>query len=114
MTAPSGPTRRPARAETSATRADAEAQSLDTVQRAIVSVLVGVVFGSLATVLGAYLAVAGERDLARSDVLGLWVMTGVVGLVTAAGILVINRRRPYAPWVVLGLLPMAVTAWWLF
>ncbi len=95
-------------------RAEEEARSLDTVQRVIISALLGVVFGSLAAVLGAYLALAGERDLARGDVLGLWVMTGVVGVVTAAAVLLVNRRKPYAPWVVLGLLPMTVTAFWIF
>lgn len=39
--------------------------------------------------------------------IGLWVMVGVVGLLTAAAVLVINRRRPYSPWVALGLRPMA-------
>jgi hypothetical protein len=42
-------------------------------------VLVGVVFGSLAAVLAAYLAINGDQDLPRSSVIGLWVMTGVIG-----------------------------------
>ena len=40
-------------------------------------------------------------------------MQNRIGLVTAALILAVNRRRPYAPWVLLGLLPMAVTAFWI-
>ncbi len=48
------------------------------------------------------------------DVIGLWVMTGVIGLVTAVAVLVINQRRPYSPWVALGLLPMAISAYWIF
>jgi hypothetical protein len=40
-------------------------------------------------------------------------MTGVLGLVTAAAILLINRRKPYSPWVLLGLLPMAISAPWI-
>ena len=39
-------------------------------------------------------------------------MTGVFGLVTAAAVLIVNRRRPYSPWVILGLLPMAISAFW--
>lgn len=89
-------------------------RSLDFVQRAIVSALVAVVFGSLAAVLAAYISVWGAHDLTRGDVVGLWVMTGIIGLLTAAGVLVINRRPPYRPWVLLGLLPMAISAWWIF
>ena len=89
-----------------------EARSLDVVQRIVISVLVAVVFGTFAAVLAAYLAIAGDRDLPRSSVIGLWIMTGVMGLATAAAILLINRRHPYSPWVLLGLLPMAISAPW--
>jgi uncharacterized membrane protein (UPF0136 family) len=91
-----------------------EKQSLDVVQRAIISVLIGVVFGLFAAVLAAYLVAYGDQDLARGDVIGLWVMAGVVGLLTAAAILVVNRRRPYSPLVLLGLLPMAISGFWIF
>jgi hypothetical protein len=37
-------------------------------------------------------------------------MTGVLGLATAAAILLINRRKPYSPRVLLGLLPMVISA----
>jgi hypothetical protein len=40
-------------------------------------------------------------------------MTGVLGLATAAAILLINRRKPYNPLVLLGLLPMAISAPWI-
>ena len=89
-------------------------RSLDVVQRAIISALVGVVFGLFAVVLALYLVFSAKQDLAHGDIVGLWVMTGVLGLVTAGAILVINRRRPYSPWVVLGLLPMAVSWYWIF
>ena len=91
-----------------------EKQSLDVVQRAVISALIGVVFGLFAAVLAAYLVAYGSLDLAPGDVIGLWVMTGVVGLLTAAAILVVNRRRPYSPWVILGLLPMAISGFWIF
>jgi protein-tyrosine phosphatase len=67
-----------------------------------------------AAVLAAYLVAYGNQDLARGDVIGLWVMSGVVGLLTAAAILVVNRRRPYSPLVLLGLLPMAISGFWIF
>jgi hypothetical protein len=89
-----------------------EARSLDLVQRVVISALVAVVFGTFAAVLAAYLAIAGDRDLPPTSVTGLWIMTGVMGLGAAAAILLINRRRPYSPWVLLGLLPMAISAPW--
>jgi hypothetical protein len=92
------------------TRRENEARSLDVTQRAIVSALVGIVFGTFSAVLAAYLAIRGDQDLPSFSVTGLWIMTGVIGLATAATILVVNRRRPYSPWVLLGLLPMAVSA----
>ena len=95
------------------TRKEHEKRSLDLVQRVIISALVGVVFGSFAASLAAYLAVYGDQDLPPASVTGLWIMTGVMGLLTAAAILMVNRRRPYNPWVLLGLLPMAISAPWI-
>jgi len=54
------------------------------------------------------LAVASRR------VIGLWVMTGVLGVITSGAILLINRRKTYHPAVLLGLLPMAAAAHWIF
>ena len=97
----------------SVTRRESEARSLDLVQRIIISALVAVVFGTFSAVLAAYLAIRGDQDLPRSSVIGLWVMTGVLGLATAATILLVNRRRPYSPWVLLGLLPLVISAPWI-
>jgi hypothetical protein len=41
-------------------------------------------------------------------------MTGVVGLITMAAVLLIQRRRPLSPWLLVGLLPMIVSAFWVF
>jgi len=101
----------PSREEREAARN--EAASLDVTQRAIVSALLGIVFGTFSAVLAAYLAVRGDQDLPHFSVVGLWIMTGVMGLATAAAILLVNRRRPYSPWVLLGLLPMIVSAPWI-
>ena len=92
---------------------DAEEVSLDLVQRVIISVLVVLVVGSISAVLAAYIAF-NQATMPRSDLVGLWVMTGVIGIATAIAVLVINQRRPYSPWVVLGLLPMAVSAFLIF
>jgi type IV secretory pathway protease TraF len=90
-----------------------EERSLDLVQRMIISALIVVVFGLFAAVLAAYIAFYPEES-SRSSTIGLWAMSGIFGLATAAAVLVVNRRRPYSPWVVLGLLPMAVAAFWVF
>ncbi len=84
--------------------ADDDARSLDFVQRLIASSAVGLFIGSLSVVLAAYLALGGADDLPRDS---------VIGLVTAAAVLVLHRRPWYAPWVLLGLLPMLVSAYWI-
>jgi hypothetical protein len=112
----SQPDRKPNRQDYAARNREArkrEARSLDLVQRMIISALVAIVFGTFSAVLAAYLVIRGDQDLPSFSVTGLWVMTGVLGLATAAAILLINRRRPYSPWVLLGLLPMAISAPWI-
>jgi hypothetical protein len=89
-----------------------EQRSLDLVQRMVISALIIVVFGLFAAVLAGYLAIYPVGLSSQSDRIGLWIMSGVVGLVCAAAVLVTNRRRPYSPWVILGLLPMAASAYW--
>ena len=105
---------RPVRRLTAAQRQDQEAEqrSLDLVQRLVISALIAVVFGTLAAALSAYLVLRSE-EFSRSSLLLLWGQTGVIGLICAAIILVVNRRRPYSPWVLLGLLPMAISAPWI-
>jgi hypothetical protein len=89
-------------------------RSLDFVQRLIASSAIGAFIGSLSIVLAAYLAVSGVHDLPRDSVIGLWVMVGVIGVVTAAAVALFHRRHWYSPWVLLGLVPMAVSAYWIF
>lgn len=85
--------------------------SLDLVQRVVASVLAVVVGGGISVLLAAYTALdAGALE--RGSVIGLWVMSGVAGLLTTAAVLVINRRHPYSPLLLVGLLPMAVSAVW--
>jgi cation transporter-like permease len=107
------PSRRSLRREQEAHRREHEARSLDLVQRVIVSFLIAFVFGTFSAVLAAYLAIRGDQDLPHFSVVGLWIISGVLGLVTAAAILLVNRRRPYSPWVLLGLLPMVISAPWI-
>jgi hypothetical protein len=89
----------------------AEERSLDLVQRVVFSAIVVVVIGSIATVLALYLAFNTE-ELARSDEILLWLMTGVIGIISVVVVLLINRRRAISLWLLLGLLPMAVSGYW--
>lgn len=41
-------------------------------------------------------------------------MTGVIGLVTAGAVLITDRKRPISPWLAVGLLPMAISGYFLF
>lgn len=103
----------PAPEERRRARQQSEDRSLDLVQRVIVSALLVAVFGTVSVVLAIYLVLRPE-EFSRGDRTALWVWTGVVGLIVAGIVLLINRRRPSSPWVLLGLLPMAVSAWWIF
>ncbi|MFT4164705.1 MAG: hypothetical protein QM650_05640 [Microlunatus sp.] len=88
-------------------------QSLDLVQRIVASVLTVVVGGGIAVLLSTLTALdaLGFDPASR---IGLWVMGGVAGILTAAAVLKINRRHPYSPLLVLGLIPMAVAAYWVW
>jgi hypothetical protein len=90
-----------------------EERSLDLVQRVVFSAIVVVVTGSIALVLSLYLAF-NQDELARTDEVILWIMTGVIGTITVVVVLLINRRRPFSLWLILGLLPMALSAYWIF
>jgi hypothetical protein len=50
----------------------------------------------------------------RGGAVPLWVMSGVWGVATMAGTLLIHRRRPLSPWLLLGLVPAAVAAPFVF
>jgi hypothetical protein len=95
-------------------RNKAEAISLDRVQRVLASVLIVFVMGIISAVLAAYLVFSGKHHMAHSDVVGLWGLTGLIGLLSAGMILMLNRRRPYNPLVLIGLVPMAASWYWIF
>ena len=90
----------------------AEEKSLDLVQRVVVSAILCVVFGAPTVALTAY---APHRALtSTSDAIGLWVMGVILGLVAAEAVLLINRRKPWHPAVLLGLVPAAISAYWMW
>lgn len=93
---------------------DGERDSLDLVQRTVVSFLVGGVIGMTAAVLALYVVTRGRYELPYDSTIGLWIMCGVIGLVGAVVVLILNRLKPYHPLVVLGLAPMVVAGYFLF
>jgi hypothetical protein len=96
----------------SSRRADAEEQSLDLVQRVVISAILCVVFGAPTVALSAY---APHRALTSAgDAIGLWAMGLILGLVAAEAVLFINRRKPWHPAVLLGLVPAAISAYWMW
>ena len=82
----------------------AEERSLDLVQRVVFSAIVVVVTGSISATLAGYVALNSE-EFSRVDGTLLWVMTGIIGLVTVLIVLAINRRNLISPWLLLGLPP---------
>lgn len=93
-------------------RAQAEEQSLDLVQRVVLSAILCVVFGAPTVALAAY---APHRALTSTgDATGLWVMGVILGLAAAQTVLYINRRRPWHPAALLGLVPAAISAYWMW
>lgn len=96
------------------TSSETERRSLDLVQRTIVSLLLSGVIAMVAGVLALFVVTRAPSELPYDSVIGLWIMTGVIGLAGAVTVLMVNRRRPYHPLVLLGLAPMAVAGYWLF
>lgn len=103
-----------AMADEAPTSSETERRSLDLVQRMVVSFLLGGVIAMVTSVLALFVVTRAQYELPYDSVIGLWIMCGVLGVVGAATVLILNRRRPYHPLVILGLAPMAVAGYWLF
>ena len=86
--------------------------NIETVQRWVVSVILFHVGSVPAVTLAVYSIGVAAGDFGRG--VGLWLMSGVIGLLTVAGILAIFRRSPLSPWLLLGILPTAVTGFYIF
>ncbi|MFI5736400.1 hypothetical protein ACIA49_40165 [Kribbella sp. NPDC051587] len=88
--------------------------NIETVQRWVASAILFHVGSVPAITLAVYSIGVAADDFGRG--VGLWIMSGVIGLLTAAGILAIFRRfrQSYAAWLLVGLLPTAVTGFYIF
>ena len=85
---------------------------IETVQRWVAAVILIHVGGSPAVALAAYSP--HLENTKHSSGVGLWVMSGVIGLATTAGVLLIHQRSLLSPCLVLGALPMIISAFYVF
>jgi hypothetical protein len=85
---------------------------IETVQRWVFAVILIHIGGSPAAALAAY--APHMEHVKHSTGVGLWIMSGVVGLATTAGVLLIHQRSLLSPWITLGILPMAISAFYVF
>lgn len=86
--------------------------SLGQVQHWILSTLVVSLIWHLAgAVVVSAVFLSEDRASAQAVLLGIAAVIGVLGV---AGGLGIHRRSPVSGWLVLGLIPAAVGAWWIF
>jgi hypothetical protein len=83
-----------------------------TVQRWVASVILIHIGSVPAVTLAVYSIGIAEHDHGRG--IGLWLMSGVIGLVTIAGVRLIHQRTPLSLWLLIGLLPTAATAFYIF
>ena len=83
---------------------------IETVQRWVASAILFHVGSVPAVTLAVYSI--GVADTEYGKGVGLWLMSGVIGLLTVAGILLIFRRSLLSLWLVTGILPTAVTGFY--
>lgn len=85
---------------------------IETVQRWVAAFILIHIGGAPALALAVYSPHLVISD--RGSGIGLWVMCGVIGLVTTGGVLLIHQRSLLSPWLILGVVPMAVSAFYMF
>ena len=85
---------------------------IETVQRWVAPVIL-IHVGTVPAVSLAVYSIGGA-DIDHGRGVGLWIMSGVIGLLTVAGVRLIFQRSPLSPWLLLGLLPTAITGFVIF
>ncbi|MEU4605495.1 hypothetical protein AB0F43_21140 [Kribbella sp. NPDC023972] len=85
---------------------------IETVQRWVVSAILFHIGSTPAVTLAVYSIGVAADDFGKG--VGLWVMSGVIGILTVAGILAIFRRSLLSPWLLPGILPTAITGFFIF
>ena len=87
-----------------------EPMSLSGVQRWVLSTLAATTIMHLAV--GLVVAAAFSDGL--DEKVGLLVIAAAFGVIAIVAALLIHQRRPVSPWLLLGLVPSLVGAWWIF
>jgi hypothetical protein len=88
----------------------AEPMSLGRVQRWVLSMLAATTIMHLSGGL-VVAAVFSDKEVSR---IGLLVIAGAFGIIAIAAALLIHRRSPFSPWLLLGLVPAAIGAYFVF
>ena len=93
-------------------RSQGTSQSLTQVQQWVISFLAVTTILHLA---GGVAVVAVFMEENRLDArIGLNAIVGVIGVIAVAAGLLIHRKNPLSPWLLLGLAPMLVSLWFTF
>jgi hypothetical protein len=87
-----------------------EPMSLGRVQRWVLSVLAATTIMHMSAGL-VLAAVFSDKEASR---IGLLVISGAFGVLAIVAALLIHRRNPLSPWLLLGLVPVAVGAYFVF
>jgi hypothetical protein len=87
-----------------------EPMSLGRVQRWVLAILAATTIMHLSAGL-VLAAVFSEKESSR---IGLLVISGAFGVLAIAAALLIHKRNPLSPWLVLGLVPVGVGAYFVF
>ena len=85
--------------------------NIETVQRWVASVILIHVGSVPAITLAVYSISVAHTDYGKG--VGLWIMSGVIGLLTVAGVLAIFRRSVLSFWLIVGILPTAITGFYI-
>ncbi len=85
---------------------------IETVQRWVASVILIHVGSVPAVTLAVYSIGVASSDYGKG--VGLWITSGVIGLLTAAGVLLIFQRSLMSLWLIVGILPTAITGFYVF
>lgn len=84
--------------------------SIETVQRWVVSAVLIHVGSVPAVTLAVYSIGVAADDYGKG--VGLWIMSGVIGLLTVCGVLAIFQRSLLSYWLIPGILPTAITGFY--
>jgi len=87
-----------------------EPMSVSRVQRWVMSVLAATTIMHLSAGL-VFAAVFVDKQSSR---IGLLVIAATFGMIAMAAALLIHQRRPFSPWLLLGLVPALVGCWFVF